>query len=470
MNNHIVEENALVSYFYWKGDWIDDLKSIIYLCFQENRYSAGVAWEKTKEAWSSGGFGKLLSLFWIFTALNIWFSMVWLVPAFAVLITSITCIFVTIVTLVAFELNIVERCYLRLFRMQVICPSCHRGPHHHVPEYECPTCGARQHSLLPTAKYGAFYRVCSQCGTHLPTSRFFGRHTLPAFCPHPECGVSFDKDIESRVFLNVAFIGAQRVGKTSLLMGLVSDFSQQRMAADGWDVAYPSPADQEKIQHLCLDLSHGVRQASTRGDVRALSMDLSKTGSRVHRLCFYDPPGEVFRDAEIVAAQNYFRYMKVALFVIDPFAIPEVAALKQRCFAEEEMNVADTPPDESFARWHIALEQSMTVDMSAVACAIVINKTDSPGLQKHTQLHPGASAEVCEQFLTEYGLGNMLAEFSNTFGELGFFAIAAHPESESEAHPSSDEKPQSVPTRPVEPQGVAPLAAWVTHKLGLSHS
>jgi len=447
-------DNSRENYFYWKGIWKDDFKAIVVEFYRMNMQSASFSWNKARSLFGSGKIQTLCSLFWFVWTVCIWAGALVMIPALSLILLLITLILLVYTNTVAYELSLVESLYLSLHKMQLLCPVCHRSPQHKVPTYRCPGCGALHEHLVPSARYGAFYQVCSNCKTHLPTSRFFGRHKLSALCSYEECRAPFDKNIESTALQTVAFIGAPSVGKTCLLTALMSDMVERDLPQRGWELSYPTDEDKGWAERLVKDLAAGNTPASTRGDVRALCMDARKNAGTIQRLYFYDPPGEVFGDAQQVASQLYYSHLKVALFIIDPFSIPQLQDELKAEGIELNTRSGAISPEESLNHWLISMEQDFASKMKKVACAVIINKTDVAELAQLGGLTPEASPEACENFLTQYGMGHLLNTLETSFASTSLFAIAAHPENGSAGSATK-------------PQGIEPVKDWVLSQLKL---
>lgn len=456
MKTEETEPNVKENYFYWKGLWREDFIFICKEFWERTKRSAGVAIYKTKEAFGMPSLFKkiIFGLFWGFLALSLCAGVLVQIPLLFILLSTITLIALLYSNLVAFELNLVERIYLKIRGFSVLCPHCHRQPVNLVPLYKCPKCGMMQSSLVPGARYGAFYRVCKGCGTHLPTSRFFGRHKLPAFCSHNDCHMPFDADIENVVTSTVAFIGSPCVGKTCLLIDTISELTCNTLQQGGKSVTYPKDSDERRAKQMIEKFQTGVRPDSTRGNVEALCMDVHQgDAGHTRRLYFYDPPGEVFSGSDTISNQLYYSHLKVAIVVIDPFTIPEVEMIRKEYFPEEELVTGTMQPDESLNRWNIALERDFPDMTKRVACAVVINKTDSPGLQKFCDIRPGAEQDTCEAFLEKYQMGNMLADIKGKFKRYAIFSVSAQ---------GNYQEGQAI-----SPIGLSPVISWMLENLDM---
>lgn len=447
-------DNSRENYFYWKGAWRDDYKAIVAEFYRMNMQSASFSWNKARSLFGGSTMRKFCSIFWFVWTLCIWVGALVMIPTLSLILLLITLILLVYSNTVAYELSLVESIYLSLHKMQLLCPVCHRAPQQKVPTYQCPGCGALHEHLVPSARYGAFYQVCSNCKTHLPTSRFFGRHKLAALCSYEECRAPFDKNIESTALQTVAFVGAPSVGKTCLLTALMSDFVERDLPQRGWELSYPTEDDKRWAERLVGDLAIGNTPASTRGDVRALCMDARKKAGTIQRLYFYDPPGEVFGDAQQVASQLYYSHLKVALFIIDPFSMPQLQDDMRARGVTPDTRSGTVSPEESLNHWLISMEQDFASMMKKVACAVIINKADVAELAEYGGLTPGATPQACEAFLTQYGMGHLLSTLETTFASIALFSIAAHPAN-------------AAPGSATEPQGIAPVKDWILNQLKL---
>lgn len=444
--------NSLENYFYWRGAWKKDYVGIVSTFCSLNTESASKSWR--------AGF-RIIKAFWLLLPLSIFPFMcsicIWLgafifIPIFTILLTAVMLLLLFYTNLVAFELSIFESIYLRLRRMSLLCPVCHRPPQGKLPTYICPKCGYMHVNLVPSARYGAFYQICV-CKTHLPTSRFFGRNKLPAQCSHSDCRATFDKNIQNTALHTIAFVGAPSSGKTCLLNALITDLTTRALPSLSYKISAPTQEDESWLKRAREELTPGHVPASTRDIERALCLDAKQLLGTTQRLYFYDPPGEDFNNANHISQRLYYNYLKTALFIIDPFSLPELQSrLKPHGFTPSATRSGLVTPEENLDQWLISIERDFKNKLKKLSCAVVIGKADIPLLKEICGLAPGASSADCERFLIDHGMGHMLQVLQDAFHTNNFFAVAARPE-------------ESPSKQAISPQGIDKVSDWLLTQL-----
>lgn len=447
--------NSLESYFYWRGAWKRDYRGIISTFCRLNVESASKSWRAGFRLIRASWLLLPLSVFPFTCALFIWLGAVVFIPLFTILLTALMLILLFYTNLVALELSILESIYLRVHRMRLLCPVCHRPPQGKVPTYKCPKCGYLHENLVPGARYGAFYQICV-CKTHLPTSRFFGRNSLPAQCSHADCRAAFDKNIQNTALHTIAFIGAPGSGKTCLFNALVTDLTTRALPALSYKISAPTSEDESWLARMRDELTPGRLPSSTRDIERALCVDAKQLLGTSQRLYFYDPPGEDFNNAHNISRRLYYNYLKTALFIVDPFSLPEVRSrLIPLGFNPASTRSGLVTPEENLDQWLISIERDFKHKLKKLSCAVVISKADVPILKETCGIGPGSSSADCERFMVNHGMGHMLSVLQDAFHTSSFFAVAARPVHGAQA-----------PV--ITPQGVDGISSWVLNQLHIN--
>lgn len=427
-----IEEPAKKCYFYYKGDWRNDLGVICNETWEENKKTAKEDWDNRKNEfqrigyeleWWKKAFRVLRGVAFASRAVAVWLGTIVILPIVSVLFAGTVALVWVIYNMIAIEMNWLERLFMKFHGLFILCKHCSRKVP--LPVYKCPNCGAEHQRLIPTPKYGAFYRVCSRCGEYIPTSRFWGRNSLPAICPFDDCRQPLNS--EDAVPVTIAIIGGRSVGKSFVQMDMTVLMIQKLLPQIGWSHKISSE-DEVRISSLVENFNNGIRPASTVDQVaKALCMDVKAPGwTFPKRLYLYDPPGESFKNMEKLAEYNYYQHLRCAIFVIDPFSIDAVAKeFQERLTLDSSTRVSDMSPDESLDRWLNSMEKDHNGISKNTNCAVLINKTDALEFEKVTGLKTGACDKDCRAFLEKYEYGNLIGQIEDNFKKCRFFAISA---------------------------------------------
>ena len=449
-------ESARESYFYWKGDWWFNLGDTYKVTWDFNADETRAFWRRAK-AHSQMEWHLFQCLFWGAASGFVWIGTVLFLPilfvAFGLLFSLV---FVTY-NILALSIYGVELIRLKLHGVSYRCPevTCLNRT---LPSFECsnPSCLVR-HRLIPTARYGIFFRTC-KCGAKLPTTRR-SRNKLKAYCSREECGIELWGGNYRP--MTIAFLGGPSVGKSMVHLAMCCG-AKQIFQKHNWEYS-ENPADAKMINDMKNRMNRGIRPDSTQvgGFVRAFCINLQKPENAFPlRLYFYDPPGETFTGANKMtykrAEYNYYKDLRAVVIVIDPFSIPQIV----REFANElkdearrkDIKPALISPEESFERWLGSMKNDHGgVDKKKTLCAVLINKTDAPGFAEKTGLVAGnASDAECRNFLKDYDLEHFMGQIDENFSECRCFAIST--------------TGGSLPGTPLQPKGIEQVMDWLlTH-------
>ena len=443
------QEPARESFFYWKGDWWLNLIDTCKETWDANALRAK-SFERQRERWWSESWGTFPAAFCLGGSISVWLGSIVFLPNIFVIFGSIFSLVFVTYNLLAYSLYGFETVYLKIHGVFTLCPTC--GRHVALPVFICSSCKTEHHRLMPSSQYGIFSRIC-KCKNKLPTAGFTGRSRLEARCPHPDCGVSLSA--EAYRPMTIAFIGGPSVGKSMVHLAICCD-AERVFQQHYW--GYSTNSDDEKIITKMKDhLKRGIKVDSTQntGIVKALCIDLKKPECTFpRRLYFYDPPGELFSEADKMSDYNYYKYLRAAVVVVDPFSLPQIS----REFADELKNNASkenikpssVSPDESFAHWLVSMERDHGGLAKNALCAVLINKTDVPGFSKKAGLVTGASDGECRTFLENCQLDNFMRQLEENFRECRYFAIST-----TGGSPSG---------KPFQPKGIEQVMDWLfTH-------
>ncbi|GAA3922993.1 hypothetical protein GCM10023085_00170 [Actinomadura viridis] len=228
----------------------------------------------------------------------------------------------------ALLLAAVERVFMAYGRILQTCPHPFCYEKIALPVYECPGCGARHPRLTP-GPAGAFRHVC-RCGARLPTTVFLGRFRLAAYCPH--CAGRLPERIGRVRVEPLPFVGGPAAGKTTfMVLGIRA--LHARAQALGGRLAFVERRHAEAYAGAVRELERGGRAAKTGPELPLATMvDVDLPGRARRILYLFDPAGEHFTGATEVESLRYLDHGEALLFVVDPFALPQV----RRALTEEE--------------------------------------------------------------------------------------------------------------------------------------
>lgn len=312
-------------------------------------------------------------------------------------------------------LGAVERLWMAYRRILLACP--HPGCYRRLalPAYACPSCGLRHHRLVPN-RLGAFRHVC-RCGTLLPTTILLGRFRLGAYCPH--CGRPLPGRIGRARVEPLPFVGGPAAGKTTLMFLGVRALRAGAAGAGG-RAEFVEDRDARAYAAAVAELDRGGRLAKTGPELPAATM-LDVTLPAAHRILYlFDPAGELHTGATHVERLRYLDHGEALLFVIDPFALPELRpalSAEERRRVEATAATSEEDPSDTFQRL-LADLRSRDDQGRQRRIAVVVTKAD---LLRETSAGRGVEADV-RGWLEAVGLGNTVRTLERTAAEVRYFA------------------------------------------------
>lgn len=406
-----IDEQAYVRYFHWNGDWLNNFRTISKETWQRNK-------DMVPDPLSTGDWKRTTVNFAKAAALML-SALIVLPILFVTLFSAFLAVFV-VYGGISFAIRACSFCVDKIYGLFNLCAVCHtKIP---LPVYICPGCGAEHAHLIPTAKFGPFYRRC-KCGRSLPTIRILGRSKLDAICP------SCKRPLDNEKFApaSIVLVGGSSVGKSLLMMDSVFSIKDHVASTLGWTVTIPND-DVPKVDAIVRNFEAGILPNITPdAAVEAICMETNAPGWIFpRRLYLYDPPGESFRAVAKVTRHKYYEHMRAVVFVVDPSTIPGVMEAYDNAGVPFSVTqaVAQTAED-SFNRWQIGMEQEYGKLVSQTSCAVVIGKTDEPSFQTVTGLAAGAGDAACRDFLQRFGCGNLLSLLDSSFSNVACFAVGA---------------------------------------------
>ncbi|MEV0398556.1 hypothetical protein [Actinoallomurus sp. NPDC050550] len=312
-------------------------------------------------------------------------------------------------------LGAVERVWAAYRRILLACP--HPGCYQRLalPAYACPRCDARHFRLIPN-RLGALHHVC-RCGARLPTMILLGRFRLSAYCPH--CERRLPGRIGRARVEPLPFVGGPAAGKTTLMFLAVRALRAGAAGAGG-RAEFAEARDARAYADALAELDGGGRPAKTGPELPAATMlDLALPAG--HRILYlFDPAGELHTGATRVERLRYLDHGEALLFVIDPFALPELRpalSWEERLLVEASTATSEEDPADTLQRLLTDL-RSRDDQGRQRRIAVVVTKAD---VLRRTSVGQGVDQDV-RGWLEGVGLGNTIRTLEHTAGEVRYLA------------------------------------------------
>ena len=456
---------AKKSYFFGQG--YKDIGDAIRLSWRKNASTA----KKYYDSFAEKGLMSFKGIFKLFCALSVVSFGTVFFALISLVMVAVVSLFFVLVYIGFSAVWLFDRLYLMRKKIFTACNECKSK--FLIPTYLCPDCGA-QHTNLTPGMYGILRRTCS-CGRKLPTAFFNGRKKLQAICPNclQRGRTTYLNDRESRP-LCIPVVGGRSVGKTAYITAFAKRFIEFVAPQKGLEIEFYNQAKEDIYGEIKADFAHG----STR--MTARPQDLSQTSSvslsffikhkslQPERLVhIYDIAGEVFTNNDENEVQQQYEYCQGIVFILDPFAIPEVRFQYEELLSPEDLagiGRADlNDVIDSFLNKLREVTGLSDSSMSTVPLAVVISKIDSAGLdqdvgqravEKLMKAQPQVFTDffntqdyLCRKFLRENGMESFLNNISLQFKNNRFFACSAIGHSRGKG--------------PYRPEGVLPPMEWL---------
>ncbi|GLW30080.1 TRAFAC clade GTPase domain-containing protein [Actinoplanes regularis] len=303
--------------------------------------------------------------------------------------------------------------------IKLTCPACH----HRVvyPAYDCPNDGcSHRHEDVRPGRYGLLRRTCA-CGYRMPTLLLLGSHRMTAYCPH--CQAPMAEGAGTAREIVIPMLGATTAGKTRMMLALAATMTggQDRISATAADE--PTGNALAQLQRV-LDARGDTRKTIAEDAVRAYSFNLN--GGRVRRLVhIYDPPGEDFSDSARLQARRFLRGAHAFVFVVDPFAIPDVWNSLDPRDQREYQSIRSTQAPSYIFEQVLENLNGMGVKARDKALAVAVTKSDlTTGLPICAGLSDDSDA-VRGWLSDRVGMANMVRSIEKSFGEVRYFHTTA---------------------------------------------
>ncbi len=445
------EASAFPAYYYWKGDWIINLREIIKENYHCNKASMKNYIEHVKEAWSGKTPGKralLLIPYLLPVTLGALLRILMLVVGFLLFMPLVALPVLagglTLVLgahLLAGGTWLVETLHDLCMGIKVICPEC--GKHIGLPSYFCSKCGKKHTRLFPSPVYGIFSHTC-HCGEKLPTSRFLGRLKLEAICPG--CNRKLLPDSEKAAAHFIALVGGPGAGKTSVLASLLQHLTFWQHENQECSISYP---DNGQVAYNLVSMWHSNTLSATRAaTVYSVEVKGAKTLTP-RRVYMHDTGGRDFESMQDILLHSCYRKLSGVIFVIDPFTLPHINSVLKESNPGilEDYRVESCHVDDILAQWMLAMNTGHRGGTKTIDCAFVLTKASEPILNQFGKISPGCDDATCRAFLGALGLHSLLAQ-EDAFKSVRYFAV--------------NTPPQSGRVSP----GMQQLSKWVLSKIG----
>jgi len=302
------------------------------------------------------------------------------------------------------------------------CPRCYQvsalpvyrceGPHHGDES-------ALHHDIRP-GLLGVFYRRCG-CGRRLPTMVLRAARSMAALCPL--CGADLHSGAGAATDVRVPVFGAPSSGKTHLVMAGVVGMLRQSgdvqvtLADEHSERAYRSFA-------AVIDSGGSAVKTDASGQPIAITLRM-RQGKRDALVHVYDAAGEALNNPELNEKFQYLDGARTLVFVLDPFAIPDVRQRYQRTFADlfRTANVSADLPEPSYQNIVTRLRQ-YGVRTEQKRLAFVVSKRDL------VQQLPGTNgltddSDAIRGWLVDRGADNLVTSAERDFGTVRYFFVSA---------------------------------------------
>ncbi|TDC71905.1 hypothetical protein E1200_00640 [Actinomadura sp. GC306] len=394
----------------------------------------------------------LLGGFWGFFVFPVWLALcagivAAAVPA-AVFVLALTVLYglvaaagLAVWLVCALALAALERLFMMYGRILQTCPHPFCYERIGLPEYECPGCGARHPRLTPGSG-GAFRHVC-RCGARLPTTVPLGRFRLAAYCPH--CGGRLPERIGRVRVEPLPFVGGPAAGKTTFMVLGIRALHARARAVHG-RLAFVEQRHAQAYAGAIREFSRGGRLAKTGPELPLATMvDVELPGRARRILYLFDPAGEHYTGATEVESLRYLEHSEALLFVVDPFALPQLRGSltgDEREFVDRAAASSEEDPADTLQR--VLNELRSRPDQGhQKRVAVVVTKTD---LLARTEIGRGLGdagphdEAGLREWLGDIGLGNTVRTLDQLAGQVRYFASGLA----------------------TEPADVADLLGWVT--------
>jgi hypothetical protein len=365
-----------------------------------------------------------------------------IVSIFLVLQFVVLIIWAVLATITATLLAGVTFLYGQFYKIYYRCPDCHEQMR--IPIYVCPVC-ATEHSRLWPSPYGILHHRCATCNTKLPTLDLMGRKELVQKCAH--CGAPMSRDVGRLTNLHIPVVGGPNTGKSNYIFTATQAFIDDYAGPRGYEVEFSDEDHRVQYETNMASLASGNVLVKTTTIVpQAYNLSIKKPHQRVGRIVYlYDAAGEAYSDEENTLLQTYYPYAHGIIFIVDPFSINAYYRENEEEIKELRSQIQPGPVDvmSSYERMLFMLESTKKTggqERFPYPIAIVVTKTDALALEEvigrpaaqelmlgndFYRFEQQAIDTLVQEFLSAYGLGNLVRDVQMRFKDVGFFSCSA---------------------------------------------
>lgn len=337
-------------------------------------------------------------------------ALIGIVPALVILIVA------GVAWLLGAPIRGLERLRRRRTGAYFDCSTCHdRFP---LPVYVCPTCDARHKELSP-GPFGVFSHRCV-CGSVLPAVQFRGRERLASECPK---GHVLDETVGVLRTIHIPVAGGPSTGKSTFLAGALLELDE---AASRGRLATTVQSTSRKAYERMLDaFKQGIPAPKTDGVPPAVTAEI-RGKDRAGLLYAYDVAGEVYGDEDELRRDPAHGLAEGVVLLVDPFSLGRVRAdLGDQIDGASGLNPSKEAPQRMLERL-VGVFAEQGTDLSRVAAAICVTKTDALGIGEAIAAQPGEDDDSrTRAWLELQGEGNFVRAAEDAFKDVRCFGVSA---------------------------------------------
>lgn len=341
-----------------------------------------------------------------------------------------------------------EWIYKKFYAFFFCCPHCHKEMS--LPNFRCNVCGVEQQIPLTPNLYGILSHQCESCRAALPTLDRGGRDALQRLCANPHCKRPLHEGIGKGSNIHIPLVGGIFVGKTNYMVMALNSCKNILETNHGYDLSFPDEQDQRRFENNIRQLEKGRELVKTPDSLpSAYNIIIKPRQSWLPKfpklLYMYDAQGEVFNNEGDLSRQEYYRYTKGIIFIIDPFSIPQYYHSHQAEIdsMRDLLRPSDLSVEDTYGRLKETFENYFSVlrrgGRYSQPVAVVVNKVDAlhledeigePAANKLMSQSPSIRTQeeaidfLVKEFLNRYNLGNFVREIEAHFN-VRYFSCSA---------------------------------------------
>ncbi len=264
-----------------------------------------------------------------------------------------------------------------------------------------------------------------------------GRGRLTAICPH--CHRDMGGNASEVKPICIAVAGGVNTGKSSYMMSLMNVLTDMNKPLFSLPGSLPEERDKRVLKKAVTDLSRGLPPMKTPAtDITATMIDFHFSRNFGRRVFLYDPAGETFRNSADIDRHGYYDFLNGIILLIDPFS--SLAVREKAESLGVDMSRLAVSKDSIESGIGVLLDRVSALPRServrgkwSIPCAVTINKADvepvrSVILKKADPSRGGkavAISSLCQSFLTDNEMGNIVRLLERNFHKIQYFAVSA---------------------------------------------